>query len=58
MSRLRKHHEELDSDGVGKCSGYAKWPTVPNYEYTYLERILDAVREALRMYDAQEEAKP
>ncbi|OSN08382.1 hypothetical protein AU510_04450 [Lonsdalea britannica] len=25
---------------------YAKWPTVPNHEYKYLERILNAVREA------------
>lgn len=32
---------------------YAKWPTVPNQEYQYLERILDAVREALKQMEAK-----
>jgi len=32
---------------------YARWPTVPNHEYQYLERILDAVREALKQLEAK-----
>ena len=32
---------------------YARWPTVPNPEYQYLERILDAVREALKQLEAK-----
>ncbi len=39
---------------LGDDPAYARWPTVPNHKYTHLERILDAVREALRMYDTQE----
>lgn len=31
----------------GDDSWYAGWPTVPNHEYQYLERILEAVRAGL-----------
>lgn len=31
---------------------YAKWPKVPNHEYTYLSRITDTVREALVKLEA------
>ncbi|WP_370605358.1 hypothetical protein [Citrobacter braakii] len=31
---------------------YAKWPTVPNHEYQYLERILNAVRDGLNQLEA------
>ncbi|WP_181817250.1 hypothetical protein [Serratia marcescens] len=32
---------------------YVRWPTVPNPEYQYLERILDVVREALKQLEAK-----
>lgn len=38
---------------LGDDPYYAKWPTVPNHEYQYLERILDAVREALKQVEAK-----
>lgn len=38
---------------LGDDAAYAKWPTVPNHEYQYLERILDAVREALKQVEAK-----
>lgn len=31
----------------GDDPGYAGWPTVPNHEYQYLERIINAVRDGL-----------
>ena len=40
-------------DLLGDDPYYAKWPTVPNHEYQYLERILDAVREALKQVEAK-----
>ncbi|QDL32411.1 hypothetical protein [Serratia liquefaciens] len=38
---------------LGDDPWYAKWPTVPNHEYQYLERILDAVHEALKQMEAK-----
>lgn len=32
---------------LGDDSWYAKWPSVPNHHYLYLDRIVDAVREGL-----------
>lgn len=29
---------------LGDDPWYAKWPSVPNHHYQYLERIIDAVR--------------
>lgn len=37
---------------LGDDPWYAKWPTVPNHEYIYLERITDAVRAALVKLEA------
>lgn len=51
--------EYVCSSGVSSPTGlfdgepwYVHWPTVPNPEYQYLERILDAVREALKQVEA------
>ena len=32
---------------LGDDPWYAKWPSVPNHHYQYLERIIDAVRDGL-----------
>lgn len=40
---------------LGDDPWYAKWPSVPNHEYTYLERITNAVREALVKLEAADE---
>lgn len=32
---------------LGDDPWYAKWPSVPNHKYQYLERIIDAVRGGL-----------
>ncbi len=32
---------------LGDDPWYAKWPSVPNHHYQYLERIIDAVREGM-----------
>lgn len=32
---------------LGDDPWYAKWPSVPNHHYRYLDRIVDAVREGL-----------
>lgn len=32
---------------LGDDPWYANWPTVPNYKYQYLERIIDTVRDGL-----------
>lgn len=32
---------------LGDDPWYAKWPAVPNHNYQYLERIIDAVRDGL-----------
>lgn len=37
---------------LGDEPWYAGWPSVPNHEYKYLERITDAVREALKTLEA------
>lgn len=37
---------------LGDDPWYAKWPSVPNHEYKYLERITNAVREALVKLEA------
>lgn len=42
---------------LGDDPYYAKWPTVPNHEYRYLERILDAVREALKQVEVRDASK-
>lgn len=40
---------------LGDDPFYAKWPSVPNHEYTYLSRITDTVREALVKLEAGNE---
>lgn len=40
---------------LGDDPWYAKWPSVPNHEYTYLERITNAVREAIVKLEATDE---
>ncbi|RYM59995.1 Uncharacterised protein [Serratia quinivorans] len=44
-------------DLLGDDTYYANWPTVPNHEYQYLERILDAVREALKQVEVRDASK-
>lgn len=39
-------------DLLGDDPWYAGWPSVPNHEYQYLERITNAVREALVSLEA------
>lgn len=46
-------HGSVLNELLGDDPWYARWPTVPNREYQYLERILDAVREALKQVEAQ-----
>ncbi|WP_314140394.1 hypothetical protein [Buttiauxella noackiae] len=40
---------------LGDDPWYAKWPSMPNHEYKYLERIIDTVRVALKKIDASNE---
>lgn len=46
-------HASVLNELLGDDPCYQKWPTVPNPEYQYLERILDAVREALKQVEAK-----
>lgn len=50
-------HGSVLNELFGDDPWYARWPTVPNHKYTHLERILDAAREALRMYGANKEVE-
>ncbi|WP_337232163.1 hypothetical protein [Citrobacter portucalensis] len=37
---------------LGDDPWYAKWPTVPNHKYQYLDRIVSAVRDGLNQLEA------
>lgn len=37
---------------LGYDPWYAKWPTVPNHKYQYLDRIVSAVRDGLNQLEA------
>lgn len=50
-------HGSVLNELLGDDPYYAKWPTVPNPEYQYLERILDAVREALKQVEVRDASK-
>ena len=50
-------HASVLNELLGDDPYYQKWPTVPNPEYQYLERILDAVREALKQVEVSDASK-
>lgn len=50
-------HASVLNELLGDDPYYVKWPTVPNHEYQYLERILDAVREALKQVGGSDASK-